>query len=130
MKQTMLHTPPGVPESFVDRCGSKVTGFLCGFDRQHLLGGSDVEALVAAIVLGLPHAEPHRQLLENLVGLLLGVREPAAHGSKLYERRRRHLDQSGPGRANYVTSRRIVRTTPAASGTATQKRTETEICGT
>ncbi len=31
---------------------------------------------------------------------------------------------------NYVTSRRIVRTTPAASGTATQKRTEIEICGT
>jgi hypothetical protein len=30
----------------------------------------------------------------------------------------------------YVTSRRMVRTTPAASGTATQKRIATEICGT
>jgi hypothetical protein len=36
----------------------------------------------------------------------------------------------GPGRANYPTSRRIVRTTPAASGTATQKTIENEICGT
>ena len=38
--------------------------------------------------------------------------------------------QPGPGRASYVTSRRIVRTTPAASGIATQKTIETEICGT
>ena len=43
--------------------------------------------------------------------------------------RRISINQA-PDRANYVTSRRIVRTTPAASGTATQKRTETEICGT
>ena len=33
MKQTTLKATPGVPQSFVDRCGAKVTGFLCGFDR-------------------------------------------------------------------------------------------------
>ena len=33
-------------------------------------------------------------------------------------------------RADYVTSRRIVRTTPAANGTATQKASENTICGT
>ena len=44
---------------------------------------------------------------------------------------RRHISHlAGRGRAGYATSRRVVRTTPAASGTATQKRTETEICGT
>lgn len=32
--------------------------------------------------------------------------------------------------AGYVTSRRIVRMMPAASGTATQKTIENEICGT
>jgi hypothetical protein len=32
--------------------------------------------------------------------------------------------------ADYVTSRRIVRTTPADSGAATQKTIENEICGT
>ena len=37
---------------------------------------------------------------------------------------------SDRGRANYPTSRRIVRTTPAASGAATQKTIENEICGT
>lgn len=33
MKKTTLTATPGVPESFVSKCGSKVTGFLCGFDR-------------------------------------------------------------------------------------------------
>ena len=35
-----------------------------------------------------------------------------------------------PGGADYATSRRIVRTMPAASGIATQKTIETMICGT
>jgi hypothetical protein len=33
MKQTTLSAAPGVPASFVSRCGSQVTGFLSGFDR-------------------------------------------------------------------------------------------------
>src|SRR4051812_31858294 len=46
------------------------------------------------------------------------------------QRRWRPLDHPSPGRADYPTSRRIVRTKPAASGTATQNTIENKICGT
>jgi hypothetical protein len=64
------------------------------------------------------------------VGVVQPTAGAAATAIVARQRRTTHLDQPGAGRANYVTSRRIVRPTPAASGTATQKRTETEICGT
>lgn len=39
------------------------------------------------------------------------------------------LGSPAPGRAGYPTSRRVVRTKPAASGTATQKMIENVISG-
>lgn len=79
MKQTTLNATPGVPECFVSRCGSKVTGFLSGFDRLRFR--ATLGMLFQPAIMG-QYLSRQKVLLKDFKDYALGITErikAAAH---------------------------------------------------
>src|SRR5277367_6788395 len=72
MKPTTPISPSGVPDVFMDKFRSEVTGFLCGFDRLRFHGtlGMLFKPAIMAMYL-----ERQRVLLKQFKAFALGVTE-------------------------------------------------------
>lgn len=72
MKKTTLTAMPGIPQTFVNKCGSKVTGFLCGFDRLRFR--ATLGMLFQPVIMG-QYLSRQNVLLKDFKDYALGITE-------------------------------------------------------